>query len=113
MAEPIEKRYYSIGEIANMFDVNASLLRFWETEFAVLQPKKNHKGDRHYTKQDLDTVRLIHELVKQKGFTLQGARDFIRTKQHKKQEHAEVIATLQKLRTFLTDLRDGLDEKEA
>jgi DNA-binding transcriptional MerR regulator len=107
--DEVEKRYYSIGEVATMLQVNHSLIRFWESEFDVLKPKKNKKGDRQFTKQDIETLRLIYDLVKEKGYTLQGARDFIKAKGHKKQEHAEVIASLKKLRTFLSELRRGLD----
>jgi DNA-binding transcriptional MerR regulator len=109
MVDEIEKRYYSIGEVAAMMQVNHSLIRFWETEFDFLKPKKNKKGDRQFTKQDIEMLRLIHELVKEKGYTLQGARDFIKSKSHKKQEHAEVVDSLKKLRSFLTELRRGLD----
>lgn len=109
--DEVEKRYYSIGEVASMLQVNHSLLRFWETEFDSIQPRKNKKGDRVYTQKDIDTLRLIYELVKEKGYTLQGARDFIKAKAHKVNETAEVIAKLQHLKSFLVAMRDGLDKK--
>ncbi len=74
----IEKLYYSIGEVAEMFDVNASLIRFWEKEFPQLHPKKNARGNRVYSKKDLELFKKIHHLVKDKGFTLDGAKNAMR-----------------------------------
>ncbi len=74
----IEKLYYSIGEVAEMFDVNASLIRFWEKEFPQLHPKKNARGNRVYSKKDLELFKKIHHLVKEKGFTLDGAKNAMR-----------------------------------
>jgi len=68
------KLFYSISEVAQMFNVNESLLRFWEREFEIIKPKKNEKGTRQYRKEDVETIRLIYHLVKEKGMTLQGAR---------------------------------------
>ncbi|HEY8404156.1 MAG TPA: MerR family transcriptional regulator [Flavobacteriales bacterium] len=76
----IEKLYFSIGEVAEMFDVNASLIRFWEKEFPQLHPKKNGRGNRVYTKKDIELFRKIHYLVKEKGFTLEGAKNALREK---------------------------------
>ena len=73
-----EKRYYSIGEIAKAFSVNASLIRFWEKEFDILKPKKNAKGNRMFTPEDLKNLKTIYHLVKEKGFTLDGAKDFLK-----------------------------------
>ena len=72
---PSEKLYYSIGEIAKYFDVNASLVRFWEKEFEILKPKKNKKGNRLFTQEDLKNLKVIYHLVKVKGYTLQGAKE--------------------------------------
>ncbi len=69
------KLYYSIGEVAKMFDVNASLIRFWEKEFDIIKPKKNKKGDRMFTQADVDNFRIIYHLVKERGYTLQGAKE--------------------------------------
>ena len=74
----IEKIYYSIGEVAEQFNVAPSLIRFWESEFDLIQPKKNRKGNRQFTKEDIENVRTIYHLVKQKGFTLQGAKEMLR-----------------------------------
>jgi DNA-binding transcriptional MerR regulator len=76
----IEKLYYSIGEVADMFEVNASLIRFWEKEFPQLQPRKNNRGNRVYSKKDLELFKKIHHLVKEKGFTLEGAKNALRIK---------------------------------
>jgi DNA-binding transcriptional MerR regulator len=81
--KPIQKLYYSIGEVANMFDVNASLIRFWEKEFnSFLKPSKNKKGNRFYTPDDIEVLKLIYKLVKEEGFTLHGAKERI-TKEKK------------------------------
>jgi DNA-binding transcriptional MerR regulator len=76
----IEKLYYSIGEVADMFEVNASLIRFWEKEFPQLHPRKNNRGNRVYSKKDIELFKNIHHLVKDKGFTLEGAKNALRTK---------------------------------
>jgi DNA-binding transcriptional MerR regulator len=108
MSDEIVKRYYSIGEVAEMFAVNASLLRHWETEFDTIRPKKNRKGERQYTQKDVETIRLIYGLVKDKGFTLQGAKDFMKQKNQQDAEKGSVIESLEKLKVFLTDLRNKL-----
>ncbi len=71
----IEKVYYTIGEVAEMFDVNTSLIRFWEKEFDIIKPKKNKKGNRLFTKQDIDNLHIIYHLVKERGMTLKGAKE--------------------------------------
>jgi DNA-binding transcriptional MerR regulator len=76
----IEKLYYSIGEVAEMFDVNTSLIRFWEKEFSQLQPRKNSRGNRVYNKKDIELFKKIHHLVKEKGFTLEVAKNALREK---------------------------------
>jgi len=103
----IEKKYYSIGEVANELGVATSLIRFWEREFDIIKPKKNRKGNRQFTKQDVSSVKLIYHLVKEKGYTLQGARDFI---EHGGpeivNEKIALIESLKKVRAFLVELRD-------
>ena len=69
-----KKLYYSIGEVAKMFDVKTSLIRFWEKEFDIIKPKKNKKGNRLFTQEDVDNFHIIYHLVKERGFTLQGAK---------------------------------------
>lgn len=106
----IGKLYYTIGEVAQLFEVNPSLIRFWEKEFDVLRPCKNKKGNRLFTMDDLDTLRIIYHLVKEKGYTLQGARDKIRSERHEVEKNIEVIESLQNIRAFLLELRQELDE---
>ncbi len=108
MSEEILKRYYSIGEVAEMFSVNASLLRHWETEFDTIRPKKNKKGERQYTQKDVENIRQIYGLVKDKGFTLQGANEFLKIKNQQDTEKARMIDSLEKLKDFLAELKDKL-----
>jgi len=79
--ENLNKLYYSIGEVADLFEVNASLIRFWEKEFAILKPKKNHKGNRQFTPKDIANIHKIYVLVKEKGFTLDGAKKSMKSKE--------------------------------
>ena len=106
----IEKLYYSIGEVAEMLDVNASLLRYWEKEFDILRPKKNAKGDRFFTKEDIETIKLIHHLVKDKGYTLDGAKTQLRHSYENEQRKHRLIEKLKKLRGFLVELKTELDK---
>ncbi len=112
MKEEIQKRYYSIGEVAERFGVNASLIRFWETEFDMLQPKKNKKGDRQFTQKDIDCIQNIYHLVKEKGFTLQGARETIKANAQTHSQKAHMIESLQNLKSFLLELRANLEKEE-
>jgi DNA-binding transcriptional MerR regulator len=112
MQDEIQKRYYTIGEVAEKFNVNTSLIRFWETEFDILRPKKNKKGDRQFTQKDIDCVQTIYHLVKEKGFTLQGAKDIIKASAKEQNEKAALIASLEKLKSFLTELRNNLEVKD-
>ncbi|NNC83113.1 MAG: MerR family transcriptional regulator [Flavobacteriales bacterium] len=102
----IEKLYYSISEVAQMFEVNNSLIRFWEKEFDIIKPKKNKKGNRMFTKQDIENIRLIYHLVKERGFTLQGAQQKLKENRSDTVDQVEVIDRLNKVRGFLIDLRD-------
>jgi DNA-binding transcriptional MerR regulator len=104
----IEKIYYSIGEVAEQFNVAPSLIRFWESEFDIIQPKKNRKGNRQFTKEDIDNVRLIYHLVKEKGFTLQGAKEMLRHDSGEVKNKMEMLDSLKKIRQFLVELRDKL-----
>jgi len=100
------KLYYSIGEVADLFDVNASLIRYWEKEFDILKPQKNKKGNRLFTQEDLDNLRIIYHLVKERGFTLQGAKDKLRENKQDVVNKVEVIDSLNRLRSFLLDLKE-------
>jgi len=102
------KLYYTIGEVSKMFEVNPSLIRFWEKEFSVIKPKKNKKGNRLFTKKDLDQLTLIHHLVKEKGYTLEGARKKMREKKDEKLDEVEMLKSLKKVKAFLESLKDEL-----
>ncbi len=104
----IEKKYFAIGEVAEMFDVAPSLIRFWDGEFDIISPKKNRKGNRQFTRQDIENVRLIYHLVKEKGFTLQGAKDMLKNDSGKIQNDIDMIDSLKKVRSFLEELRQQL-----
>ena len=92
----IEKKYYSIGEVAGLFKVAPSLISFWESEFEVLNPKKNKKGNRQFTKEDIDNLTVVYHLVKEKGFTLAGAKEALKNSRHKPVDKVEVIKSLGK-----------------
>lgn len=106
--EEIEKVYFSIGETAKMFDVNASLLRYWEKEFEMIKPFKNKKGDRYYTKKDIETIRTIHYLTKIKGYTLQGAKDALKSNLVKESGNAQIVDTLLKIKKLLLEIKEDL-----
>ena len=104
----IEKKYYAIGEVASMFNVATSLIRFWESEFDIIKPKKNRKGNRQFTKEDIENVKMIYHLVKERGFTLQGAKDMLKNKSDDVKNKVEIIDSLTKVRSFLVDLRKNI-----
>ena len=104
----IEKLYYSIGEVSEMFSVAPSLIRFWESEFEIIQPKKNRKGNRQFTKEDIDNVRTIYHLVKEKGFTLQGAKEMLKNDSGAVKDKMEMIDSLRRVRNFLLEVREKL-----
>ena len=105
----IEKQYYTIGEVAAQFDVAPSLIRFWETEFDDLKPRKSKKGNRLYSPQDIETFRTIYHLVKERGYTIPGARDIMKQRGPQLKEKVDVIHSLEKVRNFLVQLRKELD----
>lgn len=102
--DEITKLYYSIGEIATMFSVSKSLIRFWETEFDLLKPHKNSKGDRRFTQQNIDQFRTIYHLVKERGFTLDGAKREIKTNKDYLTKKLTTINTLTKVRAALAKM---------
>lgn len=104
----IKKLYYSMGEVTAMFGVNASQIRFYEREFDIIQPKKNKKGNRMFTPEDIANLKIIFNLVKDKGYTLQGAREYLRVKKNEALENQRVIDSLQRLKAFLLEVRDSL-----
>jgi DNA-binding transcriptional MerR regulator len=100
----VEKLYYSIGEVAKMFDVNTSLIRFWEKEFDIIKPKKNKKGNRLFTQKDIDNFHIIYHLVKEKGMTLKGAKKKIKENKEDTEHNFEIIRSLEQIKEMLTDL---------
>ena len=103
-----DKRYYKIGEVAKAFGVNASLIRFWDKEFDVLKPKKNNKGNRLFTQEDVKNLQLIYHLVKEKGFTLDGAKNKLKENPEKVINNHNIIARLQAVRAELTTIKNQL-----
>ena len=108
MAEKSAKLYYSIGEVSKMFDVNTSLIRFWEKEFSILKPKKNAKGNRLFTQKDVDNLHIIYNFVKERGFTLEGAKKKLKENKSDSINEAEMLKSLKKIRSFLLDLKEEL-----
>ena len=106
------KYYYSIGEVAAMFGVNTSTIRYWENEFDVLRPRKNKKGNRLFTERDVRYVHVIYQLLKVKGYTLAGAKQALKDKFSDYEERIILLETLDKARNFLLDLDKALVEKQ-
>lgn len=104
-----EKRYYKIGEVADAFGVNASLIRFWEKEFNSIKPKKNAKGDRRFTPEDVQQLKRIYELVKERGFTLEGAKIELSKSRNLYQTNEHIVSRLEQLKTKLIDLKNNLN----
>ncbi|HCF03250.1 MerR family transcriptional regulator [Flavobacterium sp.] len=103
-----DKRYYSIGEVAKAFGVNASLIRFWDSEFDILKPKKNAKGNRMFTPEDVKNLQLIYHLVKERGFTLEGARTHLKEGQKKTLDKFEIISKLEGIKSELTTIKNNI-----
>ena len=103
-----EKRYYGIGEVAKAFGVNTSLIRFWEKEFDVLKPKKNAKGDRKFTPEDVKNLQLIYHLVKDKGYTLDGAKIHLKESKFKTLQNFEIIRKLEHIKAELQKIKENL-----
>ncbi|AVR45358.1 transcriptional regulator [Christiangramia fulva] len=103
-----EKRYYSIGEVAGAFNVNTSLIRFWEKEFDVIKPKKNAKGNRKFTPEDIKNLELIYHLVKERGFTLEGAKIHLKEEKKKTLSNFEIIRKLEAIKAELINLKNQL-----
>ena len=102
------KLYYSIGEVAAMFKVNASLIRFWEKEFDIIKPQKNKKGNRLFTQQDVDNFYIIYHLVKERGFTLQGAKEKLKDNKEDTINSVEIVKSLNRVKKFLLDLKNEI-----
>ena len=104
----IKKIYYSIGEVAAMFDVNKSLIRFWEKEFIIIKPKKNKKGNRYFTENDINNFKIIFHLVKERGYTLDGAKKKLRENKEDTIKNVEIVNQLKDIRSQLVAIREVL-----
>ena len=104
----ISKLYYSIGEVATMFEVNNSLIRFWEKEFTIIKPKKNKKGNRLFTQKDIENFKIIFHLVKERGYTLDGAKKKLRENKEDTIKNVEIVSQLQEIRAQLVAIRELL-----
>ena len=102
-----KRSYYSIGDVSKMFNENASLIRYWENEFEILKPKKNAKGDRFFRPEDVKNLKLIHHLLRQRKYTIEGAKEFLKSNKTAS-EKFEMIRSLQKLKSFLNELKASL-----
>ena len=105
-----EKVYYTIGEVATMFNLNVSNVRYWENEFDILMPKKNAKGDRFFTKKDVANIRIIKELIKERGYTVEGAKIKLRENKDELQERMKIIHSLENIKSFLTQMKLQLNQ---
>ncbi|MFH0758060.1 MAG: MerR family transcriptional regulator [Bacteroidota bacterium] len=104
----VEKLYYPIGEVASMFNVNTSLIRFWEKEFDIIKPKKNKKGNRLFTQKDIDNFHIIYHLVKERGMTLRGAKAKLKENKEDVEHNFEIIKSLENIREMLIEVRESL-----
>lgn len=105
----IEKVIFTIGEAAEILGVNTSMIRYWESRFEMLKPKKNAKGNRLFTRDDIETVRLIQYLIKDRGLTIRGARQKLRENREETIQTFEIVRRLQIIRNELSEIRDGLN----
>jgi len=105
----IEKVYYSIGELAEMFKVNTSLIRYWEKEFDIIKPHKNKKGNRLFTKEDIDNFHIIYHLVKERGLTLKGAKLKLKENREDTVNNFQVIKSLNDIKEILLEIRESLE----
>lgn len=105
-----KKIFFSIKEVADHFDVNVSLLRYWEEEFKEIRPRKTKGGTRQYTREDIEQISVVYYLVKEKGLTLDGARQVLSTKKDEETRRQEVLRKLENIKKELTDLKDAFGE---
>ena len=103
-----KKLFYQIGEVASELNVNVSLIRFWEKEFDIIKHKKNKKGNRQFSQKDFDNLKIIHFLVKEKGYTLEGAKKKIKENKEDKIDNLNIVRHLKEIRKFLVDLKEQL-----
>ena len=105
----IEKVFYTIGEVADMFQLNTSHIRFWENEFDILKPKKNNKGNRLFTKEDIENIKLIYHLVKERGLTLKGAKQKLKDNKEDTLDKHGLVDRLKYIRQMLVDIKDQME----
>ncbi|MCX6188388.1 MAG: MerR family transcriptional regulator [Bacteroidetes bacterium] len=103
-----KKYYFSMGEVCEMFDVAPSLVRYWHSEFSEIRPLKNKKGNRLFRPQDIETIKVIYHLLKERGFTIQGAKDYLKSQKKISKGDFELIESLKKIRSQLVDLKEFL-----
>jgi len=103
-----EKLFYKISEVAEIFSVNISAVRFWEKEFDILKPKKNKKGNRLFTPKDIKNIQIIYHLLKERGFTVEGAKKKLRENKTDTIDNIEIVNHLRDIRGFLVNLREEL-----
>jgi len=106
--QKIEKLFYTIGEVADMFNVNTSLIRFWEKEFDIIKPKRNKKGNRLFTKQDVENFYIIYHLVKERGLTLDGARKKMKENKDDTINNFEIVKSLENIKNLLLEVKETL-----
>lgn len=106
----IEKIFYSIGEVADIIGESQSLIRYWENQFDSLKPQKNKKGTRQFSKEDIDTIKIIHHLVKERGLTLKGAQQKLKDNREETINNFEIVQRLQNVRQQLIEIRDELQD---
>jgi len=102
-----QKQYYSIGDVASMFNEKTSLIRYWENEFSILKPKKNKKGDRFFRPEDVKNLKMIYHLLRERKYTIEGAKDFLKNNKAAGEKH-EMIESLEKIKMFLFELKSNL-----
>ena len=110
MGNDPSKLFYSISEVSDMFGVNTSLIRFWEKEFDIIKPRKNAKGNRLFTQQDIDNIALVHHYVKERRLTLEGARQKIKQNRDDAEHTFQIVQSLKKIRAMLVELKDNIDK---
>jgi DNA-binding transcriptional MerR regulator len=107
-----DKIFFKIGDVANKFNVNPSLLRYWEKEFDFIRPRKNDKGTRYYSKKDIENIEIIYHLVKVKGMTIHGVKEYlVKRKNNNSIDKLEVVVTLKKTRELLVSIKEVLEKK--
>ncbi|ALO16643.1 MerR family transcriptional regulator [Salinivirga cyanobacteriivorans] len=104
----IEKLFYSMGEVADMFNINASTIRYWEKHFDHLKPRKNNKGNRQFTQKDLDDLKVIYHLLKERGLTIKGAKSKLKQNKNDVVENTEIVERLQKIKSMLNEVKENL-----